>query len=255
MRTPGSTPIIRATRSAWRPAQLMRYRDSRPPPVVSSLMAPCRADMPTTRPPRHDLRSRGARLIRVDAGHLREVDDPRARRVQGGHAMGVGLDLPQPLGAYLLQAGDAVGHPSLVQLFHPTQLRLVGGDDHLAAPLVVDSVLVAKPDHGLHALDAELGLAGARTVVDSRVDDAAVVAGLVGGQLPLFLHHRHPAPGVPAGQAEGRRQADDPAAHDGDVVASGAHVTSRGSRQPGLAEARPTGPRLAGPRPTQPRLA
>ena len=95
---------------------------------------------------------------------------------------------------------------------------LVGGDDHLAAHLVVDAALVAVLAELEVAGVAEAGLLGAGSVVDARVDDAAVVTGLVLGDLALFLQDDEPAVGVFARERHRRGEADDASADDGDVV-------------------------------------
>ena len=68
------------------------------------------------------------------------------------------------------------------------------------------------------AFDAELRLERAGLVVDAGVDDAAVVAGLVGGELGLLLaDDERTATGALQQRPRGR-QADDAAADDRDVV-------------------------------------
>ena len=105
-----------------------------------------------------------------------------------------------------------------MQLFEAGYLRFVGGDDHLAAHLIGYPALVAVgPEHGA-AGGAEVGLLGAGGVVDAGVDHAAVVSGLVGGDLRLLLEHDGALPGKVEDKLPRRREADYAAADDRYVV-------------------------------------
>jgi hypothetical protein len=115
--------------------------------------------------------------------------------VDGGHGIGVRLQLLQPAEVDEGDARHAVGNTALVERLEARDLRLRGRDDHLAARLHGDAVLVAEGLHQPHALDAEARLVGAGLVVDAGVNDPAVVAGLVLGDLPLFLEHHQPHAG------------------------------------------------------------
>ena len=79
--------------------------------------------------------------------------------------------------------------PAIIKGLQPTKFRFVGGDDYLAALLVLDLVFFAEPEKLANPRDAKLGLEGAGTVVYPRVNDAAVVPCLVGGQPALLLQH------------------------------------------------------------------
>ena len=65
---------------------------------------------------------------------------------------------------------------------------------------------------------AQLGLQRTRQVVDALVDDARVVAGLVGRDRALALEHLQVEVGEPGQQLARRRQAEDAAADDGEVA-------------------------------------
>src|SRR5262245_19652120 len=94
-----------------------------------------------------------AAAFRLELGNLRRADP-----AQTGHAV-------------CLCSGLKVGEPR----------QLVPGDRHdqLPAALERDRVLLAELVHELGALDAELGLERAWRIVNARVDDAGVMAGLV----------------------------------------------------------------------------
>ena len=68
------------------------------------------------------------------------------------------------------------------------------------------------------ALAAEAGLEAAGRVVDAGVDDAAVVPGLVPGDLGLLLDDEDVRARSPAQDLVCRRETDDPAADDDDVT-------------------------------------
>ncbi len=66
---------------------------------------------------------------------------------------------------------------------------------------------------------AEPGLERAGHVVDARVHDAAVVAGLVGADDRLLVEDRQAQVRTPLAQAERGGEPDDPGADDGDLHA------------------------------------
>jgi len=74
-----------------------------------------------------------------------------------------------------------------LQLLQARKFALVGRDDHLAADLMRDAMLAAEGDHGGGAGDAQLRLQRAGAVIKARVDNAAVVAALVGGEAGSLL--------------------------------------------------------------------
>ncbi len=108
----------------------------------------------------------------------------------GREAGGVRLETADLLRSDAAHALKAVGRSPPLQLVETRQLLGIGGDDQLAAALVGDSLLGAEAVERPCALDAEPRLEGARLVVEAGVDDAAVVAALVGGDAILPL----PAP-------------------------------------------------------------
>ena len=93
-------------------------------------------------------------------------------------------------------------------------------------------MLVAVGVQLLAAGGAELGLQGARGVVDAGVDDAGVVAGLVEGDLRLAFEDEDARVRVAVQQLSGRRQAEDAGADDGDVPGSVGHQWIAGSGTP-----------------------
>ena len=165
-----------------------------------------------------DVAARGLELAGVGVGHPHVIDDAGVRSPQRPDTDGVGLNLLEPFGSHHLEVGYAVGDAALVEVIQASQLALVGGDDHLAARIVLDLVFVAEPDEAVLPAHAEPRLPRAGPVVDAGVDDAAVMTRLVLGQLLLFLDHRHLQVRRAFQQLHGRGQPDDAAAHDGHVV-------------------------------------
>jgi hypothetical protein len=80
-------------------------------------------------------------------------------------------------------------------------------DDQLPAALGRDAVALAERVHPPRALDTEAGLQRTRRVVDARVDDAAVVAALVNGGLPLALDDGKADAGMALHELAGCREA------------------------------------------------
>lgn len=86
---------------------------------------------------------------------------------------------------------QAVGGGAIPQGAHPLHLQRRGGDQHLAADVVADAVLLAKGFGGAVAGEAKLRLEAAGRVVHPGVDHAAVMAGLMAGRAGLFFQQRN----------------------------------------------------------------
>ena len=151
---------------------------------------------------------------------LAVVDNPRVGREDRLDARGVGLDLQQALPVNHLEVQRPVGCAPPVELVQAVDLRLVGGDDQLAAHLVLDAVLVAKLPEKDAAGGAEIGLLGAGSVVDAGVDHAAVVTRLVLGYLVLFFDDRNLVARMLLRETHRGGKTDNPAADYADVVVS-----------------------------------
>ena len=99
------------------------------------------------------------------------------------------LQLFQPFRADHLQSLHSVGDSPLVEGLQPGHFRIVVGHDHFAALIVLNLVFIAELAQGLGAAHTELSFLRVWPVIDTRMDDPAVVAGLVSGNLGVFLHH------------------------------------------------------------------
>ena len=167
---------------------------------------------------RGDLASAGTHATRVGLGHLHKVHDacfgdPQARQSRDCRLHGAELGPAEPA-----RTVEPVGTTTPFQLVEPRELFRAGGHDELAAPPVGDPLRLAEGIQRVSPVAAGLCLEGTGLVVQTRVDDTAVVAALMGREARLgFEHHDAPAPALD--QAEGGREADQAAAHDGDLAA------------------------------------
>ena len=115
--------------------------------------------------------------------------------------------------------GTPFAAATLLEVAQPRHLGLVGGDDHLAAALVADPMLVTEGVHPRHPVDAQLRLQRAGLVVDPGVDDARVRTCLVASDVGLALEHGDAELRAPPQEFGGGREAEDPAPDDGQVDA------------------------------------
>src|SRR5437016_4386226 len=138
--------------------------------------------------------------------------------MQRGDACCMGLELGQLVAVDPAQAGYAVRAAAPLQLLQPRQLAVAGGDDHLAAADCRDAPRVAVLEQLTGAGHAQLGLQRSGHVVHALVDDARVVAGLVGRDRALALEHLKIEVGKPGEQLAGSRQAEDAATDDGEIA-------------------------------------
>ena len=99
-----------------------------------------------------------------------------------------------------------------------TELVGVDRDDELAALVVGKVALGAVLLQQLPPARAELGLQAAGAVVEAGVDDAGVVAGLVGGEPILLLEDHHAHSWSAQGDLASDGQADDAASDDADAL-------------------------------------
>src|ERR1019366_6239802 len=127
------------------------------------------------------------------------------------------LDLPEFRGRERAQAREAVLPRAALELREGGQLGLFRGDDELAADLVRDAVSLAERYEQAPAFHAGFRLLGARLVVEARMDDAAVVARLVRGDLLLLLEDHDGEARRALEQLQGCGEAHDAAARDRDV--------------------------------------
>src|SRR5262249_2472430 len=91
------------------------------------------------------------------------------------------------------------------------EFALISGNDELPAAIVRDAVLLAEAVHEFAAFGAVLRLGRTRLVIETGVNHAAVVPGLVLGDVLFGFDYRNrSAPG----EGQRRSEANDPAADD-----------------------------------------
>ncbi len=120
-----------------------------------------------------------------------EVDDAGRRAVKASHAPRMWLELAYALSVETAQPVHAVERAPSLELLQPRDLLGARGEDQLAAALVRDLMLFAIAVELRRSLHAQARLGRAGLVVDARVDDAGVVAGLVLTQLGLTLQYAY----------------------------------------------------------------
>ena len=140
---------------------------------------------------------------------------------EAGHGAAVWFDLLDAVSVDALEAFDFVLQPESVDFLEHGELVLRGRGDHLAADIVVDAIFLGKGHQFMAALDAIGGLERSGRVVQSAVDHAAVVAGLVIAQDVLLFEQGDAGVGVTALQLVERCGSDDAAADDDEVECVG----------------------------------
>jgi len=164
-----------------------------------------------------DLATGGANVLCERTRHEAVVDDAGRRHSKCAHADDMRLDLPESLLADQLEPLGPVCHAPAIQLLEPRHLLGAGRDDHLAADLGLDRPFLTVRLQRSGAVDAEAGLQRAGRVVHPGMDDAAVAAGLVLGDVGFLVEDGNPQGRMPERQGAGDRQADDPGSDNRDV--------------------------------------
>src|SRR5262249_54384597 len=109
---------------------------------------------------------------------------------------------------------------ALQQVVEPRRLLFRCGDNHLAAAVGWNALLLAVCVQLALSLHAQLRLERARRVVDARVQHPAVVAGLVAADAPLLVEDAQAQLRIADEQLAGDRQADNARTDHDDVVAA-----------------------------------
>ena len=152
----------------------------------------------------------------------RIIHDAFLRHVNRRDAGGVRLDFLDLLRIQFPQALQAVGISAFPQIFQTRQFVLGRGDDDFPALFVRDAVRPAEGEHLLQTLHGAFRLFRAGFVIKSRMQHAAVVAGLVRGQLGFLFQQQQFQLRPRFEQPVSGGEADNAAAHNRHVVG---HVT------------------------------
>ena len=129
-------------------------------------------------------------VLRHRRRHVAVADDAAGRDEDPAEPGNVRFALAQLPGAQPFPL-QAVGGGAIPQGAHPLHLQRRGGDQHLAADVIADAVLLAKGLGSAVAGEAKLRLEAAGGVIHPGVDHAAVVAGLMAGRAGLFFQQRN----------------------------------------------------------------
>ena len=140
---------------------------------------------------RNDRPASRAQLIRIGERDPAKINNPRSRRPQSSNAGNVRLDLPDPLRSDNLEAVDAIGCAPLLERHQTRDLRLVEGNNQLSAMAVGNAVVVGKAFELELPFPTKPRLEGSRGVVESRVQHARVVAGLMDAEVGFLLNDCH----------------------------------------------------------------
>ena len=101
----------------------------------------------------------------------------------------------EPLSSDYFQALQPVGHASTMKLIEPRQLFLARCHDHFTA-YIQHRIFVAEFEQRFSPGDTAPGLQRSRAIVEPGMNDTAVVAGLVPGQLGFLFEDQKLRAGI-----------------------------------------------------------
>lgn len=145
------------------------------------------------------------------------VDDPGRRHEQSGEPCDIGLELHE---ADVIDpfSGDAVLLGALEESLHMDALAIIGGDEKLAAIFEFYAVFHAESLSRGSAFAAKSGLQTSRRIINARMDDPAVVPGLMAGNGGFFFQNNDRGTRPCPQNFAGGRQADNPSANNCKII-------------------------------------
>src|SRR5262245_20282967 len=158
-----------------------------------------------------NLAAGGPNQLGIFSGDDSIIHNPRLRHPQSRDAGHMWLALADLFRSQPFEPFQPVGPAAALQLSERRNLTLIDGDDNLAAALVGDAVFFAEPIHRLAAGGAQASAVRTRLVIESRVNDAAIVSALVLSDIGFRFEDDHSKPAAPR-QLQRRRQPDQAAA-------------------------------------------
>jgi len=117
------------------------------------------------------------------------------------------------------QARESIRLAAPPQFFQARKFVFVSGDNDLAANLMRNPVFPAKLHHRRSARDAQLRFQRPRFVVNTGVNDAAVVAALMPADAIFFLHQQQAKPRKAPRDLESDGEPDNASTDDEDIAA------------------------------------
>jgi len=143
--------------------------------------------------------------------------------MESADAFTVRLELAELVAVEQAEPFDAIGDAALVQLVQAWNLVWRGCHNQLAALLVRYSVLRTETLHGGATSYTIAGFQRAGAVINSGVDNTAVMARLMGGDAVLFFHNEQAFTRKAAGEFEGCCQPNDAGADDEEICVAFSH--------------------------------
>ncbi len=168
----------------------------------------------STRAPVYLGAARGQQLRGQRLADPRVIHDAFLRDAQRRHAAHVRLDLAHLLAAQPAQAFEAVGSAALLEAAQTRHFAFIGRHHQLAADLVRHTMLLAECHHLADSGYRQPRFSRAGLVIETAVQDAAVVAGLVPPDSGLLFEQSDARAGKALSETVRGRQADDAAADD-----------------------------------------
>src|SRR5262245_34400182 len=123
----------------------------------------------------------------VSLGNFLIIDNAGFRDTESLDSNGMRLELFEPLGSDYFQALEPVGDASTMQLIEPRQLFLARCYHHFSAQFIGHRIFVAEFDQRFSPGNTAPSLQRPRAIVQPGMNDTAVVAGLVLGQLGFLF--------------------------------------------------------------------
>lgn len=148
--------------------------------------------------------------------------DPGRLDMDRGEASDVRFELRDLFGDQPFD-GDFVLDPPLKEFFERRELRLFGGNDHLAADVVGDVMMATEIDHRFGPGFSEAGLKATGFVIDPGMDNTGIATGLMEGEFGFLFEQDDPRSRPPHPQLPRRRQPNDPTPDDGVVTKGHLH--------------------------------
>jgi hypothetical protein len=146
------------------------------------------------------------------------INNAFLRDAEGGEAGGVGFDLAELGGVEPLEAFEAILLAAGFEVAEALDFGFAGGDNDLAADLMGDGVLAAEIGHEPDSAHGKAGFQRAVLVVESAVENTAVVRALVAAGAILFFKNANGGARFFQKQLAGDGQAHDASADDDKVV-------------------------------------
>src|SRR5579862_4368857 len=150
--------------------------------------------------------------IGILGANLCVVGNAGARNQEPGYASAVRFDFVRFFLCDHSETGNSISSPTFEEGVQLRNFAFVGSNDQFPANAKREAVFLEKTDHCCRAFDAEFRLQRTRLVIDSGVNDAAVVAALVASYLAFLFQYHQAEMWKRAAKVQRRGKPDDSAA-------------------------------------------